>query len=126
MRFLIDTQALLWWLVDSDALGPKSRRSIMSDTPVVSPVILWEIAIKSGIGKLGADVAEISAAIAAEGFDRIGLSDANMIEVSTLEHHHRDPFDRMLIAQARCEGIPVMSADRKFALYDVALLDAAS
>lgn len=124
MRFLIDTQALLWWLVDSDALGPKARRVIMADTPVVSPVVLWEIAIKSGLGKLGADVGEVSTAIASDGFERVGLTDANMIEVSQLEHHHRDPFDRMLIAQARCDGVPILSSDQKFRLYEVDLLDA--
>lgn len=124
MRFFIDTQALLWWLVNSDALGPKARRAILADTPVVSPVVLWEIAIKSALGKLGTDVSEVSAEITAQGFERMGLTDANMIEVSCLEHHHRDPFDRMLIAQARCDGIPVLSADQKFGLYDVEVLDA--
>lgn len=126
MRFLIDTQALLWWLSDADALGPKARRLIMADTPVVSPVVLWEIAIKSGLGKLEADVGEISRAISAEGFERIGLSDAHMIELAKLPHHHRDPFDRMLIAQSQHEGIPVLSADGKFKFYEIDLMDAGS
>lgn len=124
MRLLLDTQALLWWLTDAEVLGPKARRHIMSGAPVVSPVVLWEIAIKSGLGKLEADVAAVSAAVAADGFARIGLTDANMIDLASLGHYHRDPFDRMLIAQARCEGIPVLTSDRKFALYDVDMLDA--
>lgn len=123
-RILLDTQALLWWLSDAEELGPKSRRLIASDRPVVSPVVPWEIAIKSGLGKLVADVSDISSAVAAEGFERIGLSDLNMIELAALPHHHRDPFDRLLIAQGRCEDIPILTSDRKFALYDVAVLDA--
>ena len=124
MRILVDTQALLWWLIDSDRLGPRSRRMIMSETPMISPVVLWEITIKSGLGKLDADVGEVCSVIAEQGFDRLGLTDQHFIGLSSLEHHHRDPFDRMLIAQARCEELPILTADRKFKLYDTRILDA--
>ncbi|MCB1832178.1 MAG: type II toxin-antitoxin system VapC family toxin [Geminicoccaceae bacterium] len=124
MRILVDTQALLWWLIDSERLGPRSRRMIMSETPVISPVVLWEIAIKSGLGKLDADVGEVCAVIAEQGFDRLGLTDQHFRSLTSLEHHHRDPFDRMLIAQARCEDMHILTADGKFELYDVKISNA--
>ena len=124
MRFLVDTQALLWWLIDSARLGPRSRRLIMSETPIISPVVLWEIAIKSGLGKLDADVGEVCSVVAAQGFDRLGLTDRHFIGLSSLAHHHRDPFDRMLIAQASSEDIPILTADRKLDLYEIGVLDA--
>lgn len=123
MQVLLDTQALLWWLTDSDRLGPKARRIFMSEDPVVSPVSLWEIAIKVNLGKLEGDVAQICSSVLEEGFSRLGFSDRHMIGYSGLELFHRDPFDRMLIAQSQAEGIPLLSSDAKMQLYDVEVID---
>lgn len=123
MRVLIDTQALLWWLTDADQLGPKARRLFHSEEPVISPVLLWEIAIKVRLGKLEADVAEVAQAISAAGFSRIGFLDSHMIALATLELHHRDPFDRMLIVQAVAEDIPLLSSDTKVSAYEVDRID---
>ena len=99
MRVLIDTQALLWWLIDSEHLGPKAHRIFLSEEPIISPVVIWEIAIKTNLGKLNADVALICSSVAEAGFERIGFADSHMIALSKpLDLHHRDPFDR--IAQA--------------------------
>lgn len=123
MRVLVDTQALLWWLIDSDNLGQRARRIFLSEEPLVSPVVIWEIAIKTNLGKLDADVSEICRAISEAGFERIGFADSHMIELSKLELHHRDPFDRMLVAQSKCEGIPVLTSDKKISWYGVDTLD---
>ena len=123
MRILVDTQALLWWLMDSERLGPKARRIFLSDEPVISAVVLWEIAIKASLGKLSADVAEVSRIIAEQGLERLGISDRHMINLQALPFHHRDPFDRMLIAQSDAEGLPLLTSDAKIALYDVATVD---
>ena len=123
MQVLLDTQALLWWLTDSDRLGPKARRIFMSEDPVVSPVSLWEIAIKVNLGKLEGDVAQICASVLEEGFSRLGFSDRHMINYAKLDLHHRDPFDRMLIAQSQIEAIPLLSSDAKMQLYDVEVID---
>ena len=123
MRVLIDTHALLWWLTDSDRLGPKARRIFMSEEPVVSPVLLWEIAIKVSLGNLTADVSQICQVITEQGFERLGFSDRHMISLQSLPYHHRDPFDRMLVAQSIVEGMPLLSSDAKIALYEADMLD---
>ena len=123
-RVLIDTQALLWWLMGDPKLGRNARRFIQSETPVVSPVVLWEIAIKTGLKKLKANTAEICSAVTEQGFERIGFTDQNMIDVATLPYHHRDPFDRMLIVQAIRSEMPILTSDRKFSHYDVEVIDA--
>lgn len=123
MRVLVDTQALLWWLTDSERLGSKARRIFMADDPIISPVVLWEIAIKVRLGKLGADVGEVCAAITEEGFERLGFADRHMIGLADLPLHHRDPFDRMLIVQSMAEGVPLLTSDSKIALYGIEVLD---
>ena len=123
MRVLIDTQALLWWLIDSDQLGEKSRRIFLSEEPIISPVVIWEIAIKANLGKLDADVSKVCLAVAEAGFERIGFADSHMIALSRLDLHHRDPFDRMLVAQSITEDVPVLTSDSKISLYGVEAMD---
>ncbi len=123
MRVLIDTQALLWWLIDSDQLGEKSRRIFLSEEPIISPVVIWEIAIKANLGKLEADVPQVCLAVAEAGFERIGFADSHMIVLSRLDLHHRDPFDRMLVAQSISEDVPVLTSDSKISLYGVEAMD---
>ena len=123
MRVLVDTQALLWWLMDSEQLGPKARRIFMSEEPIVSPVVLWEIAIKVRLGKLEADVPEVCSTVSEEGFERLGFSDRHMIALAKLELHHRDPFDRMLVVQSITETVPLLTSDAKMSLYKTEILD---
>jgi PIN domain nuclease of toxin-antitoxin system len=119
-RLLVDTHAVLWWLTDDAALPAKARATIAdpSSEPLVSVASLWEIAIKSSIGKLTAED-DLPAIIAEERFDWLPISPAHAWEVRALPLHHRDPFDRVLIAQALTERLPVVTADARFAAYGV-------
>jgi PIN domain nuclease of toxin-antitoxin system len=119
-RALIDTQALLWWLDDDPSL-PAGARGILADPTVealVSVASLWEIAIKRGIGKLRAPDT-LPATIASQGFNWLAIEPGHAWAVSSLPDHHRDPFDRLLIAQAIDEELPVVTGDSRFSLYDI-------
>ncbi|MEM8554741.1 MAG: type II toxin-antitoxin system VapC family toxin [Pseudomonadota bacterium] len=124
MRFLIDTQALLWWLKDSQRLGPRARSRIASGDPVVSPVVPWEIAIKTSLGKLVGDVGQICSAISEGNFSTLGFTNAHCVTLAALPFHHRDPFDRMLVSQAMVEGLPILTSDDKISLYGPKVLSA--
>jgi PIN domain nuclease of toxin-antitoxin system len=121
MRVLLDTHALLWWLADDPALGEKARGQIAEPDNVilVSAASLWEIAVKQGLGKIKADIAEIEMAIAAQGMLRLGIDADHLIELVSLPPIHCDPFDRMLVAQARAENVPLMTSDGHIADYSV-------
>jgi PIN domain nuclease of toxin-antitoxin system len=123
---LLDTQALLWWLADDQRLGAASRR-LMATRPVsVSVGSLWEIATKTQVGKLGADVTEVAQAADAQGMTRLAISDAHLAAYQALPRmaDHGDPFDRLLVSQARVEGVPILTSDPKLAPYRVPTIDA--
>lgn len=119
-RLLVDTHALLWWLTDDPALSPAAHAAIADPTnePLISTVSIWEIAIKRSLGKLTApdDLPDI---ILNEGFTTLPIDAQAAWRVSALPHHHRDPFDRLLIAQALTQQMPVVTADAQFAAYDI-------
>ena len=121
MRILLDTHALLWWLSDNPKLGEKARAKIADpkNLILVSAASLWEIAIKQGIGKIGADIVEIEKEVAQQGMVRLGIEADHLIELTSLPDHHRDPFDRMLIAQAGAEDISLLTADMQVAAYSI-------
>ena len=124
MRLLLDTHAFLWWLAGEAALTRKARMTIAAeDTEVfVSAVSAWEIATKFRLGKLpeAAPVAtDIAAAVAAEGFSELALSLAHAARAGSLSGQHRDPFDRMLIAQAMLDDFTLVSNERAFDMYGV-------
>ena len=124
MRLLLDTHALLWWH-SNDARLADSAKDIIRDprsAVLVSLASLWEVAIKSRIGKLDADVAAIATASEADGFDWLQISVRHLEELARLPTHHRDPFDQLLIAQAIAEKLVFVTADRRAALYPVAIL----
>lgn len=124
MRLLLDTHALIWWLSES-RLGAVARAAI--DDPAsqvhVSAVSASEIGIKKAIGKLTAPD-DLEYQVAVNGFVELGLSIKHGLAVGALPRHHGDPFDRMLIAQARTEGLTFVTADRVIAEYDVPILAA--
>jgi PIN domain nuclease of toxin-antitoxin system len=121
VRLLLDTHALLWWLADAPELGESARNLIADpDTEVlVSVVSLWEITIKARLGKLEASLDDILTVMPDQGFQRIGVEDTHLIALSRLQHHHRDPFDHLLIAQAIAENAAFMSQDANAPFYDV-------
>src|ERR1035438_6959601 len=102
MRLLLDTHILLWWLANNPSLSVRARELIADpDNAVfVSAVSLWEIRLKQSLGKLQLP-ADFEERLAGESFESLPLLAAHAREVATLPWHHRDPFDRLLIAQAR-------------------------
>lgn len=124
MRLLLDTHALLWWLAD-EGLATQARDAIADPATVVmvSAVSAWEISIKKALGKLDAPD-DLEHQVQAGGFLPLPISIAHGIAAGQLVRHHEDPFDRMLIAQARVEGLTILTRDKRFADYDVALLPA--
>lgn len=124
MKLLLDTHALLWFLLDDAQLSAKARGLITepANDPLVSPASYWEIAIKISLGKyaLEEDFAEfLESQIVENDLTVLPITVKHAASVATLPFHHRDPFDRLLIAQAMTENVPVLSADAVFDLYPV-------
>jgi PIN domain nuclease of toxin-antitoxin system len=124
MRALLDTHTLLWWLSEDPALSGPARKLIANtkNDVVVSAVSAWEIATKVRLGKLptAADlVADFVGYMEREGFELLSISSDHAIRAGLLPGPHKDPFDRMLIAQAQAEGLPVLSNDQAFDSYGV-------
>ncbi len=119
-NLLLDTHTFLWW--DSGKL-PKSvvRRIQRAGDVFVSAASAWEIAIKAGLGKIVAR-APLAEAIDDYGFLPLAIQLAHGDAVRALPHHHRDPFDRMLVAQARVEGLVIVSRDALLGAYDVPIV----
>ena len=119
MRALLDTHTLIWW--DAGALPAKTARVIRdADEVFVSAASAWEVTIKASLGKLKA-AAPISAVARGYGFQELPISFAHAERVAALPMLHRDPFDRMLIAQAFVEGLTIITRDPAFAPYGVAV-----
>ncbi len=116
MRALLDTHALLWWFTDDPALT-RAARKIIADTKntlVVSAASAWEIATKVRLGKLptGASLAsDFTGYIERERFQLLSISVEHALRAGLLPGSHRDPFDRMLIAQAQAENLPILSKE---------------
>jgi len=125
MRLLIDSHALLWWLEGGERLSAEAREAIMSrhNEVAVSVASLWELAIKQSLGKLRID-ADLREHVRHNNFTELPVLGEHASAVRTLPRHHGDPFDRLLIAQARCEGLTLVTRDRHLASYDVPVLKA--
>ena len=124
MRLLLDSHAALWALIDSDRLGPVAKQMIFdAETVVVSVVTPWELGIKRSAGKLDFPE-EMVASFVASGYEILQVSAEHAVAAPALPMHHRDLFDRMLIAQARHENLTVVTSDAQFDDYDVDVLDA--
>ena len=124
MRALFDTHALIWWFSDNPSLTPIVREIIANteNTLLVSAATAWEIAIKHQLGKLrkvGDLVSDFSGRIESEGFQLLPISAEHGIRAGLLPGVHRDPFDRMLIAQAQAENVPIVSNEAVFEAYGV-------
>lgn len=127
MRLLLDTQVVLWSLDRPERLTPAVVAALVDprNAVEVSVVALWEISIKQSIGKLSVD-GDLRDRIAAQSFTELPVTGEHAVAVRDLPLHHRDPFDRMLVAQARCEGLTLVTADRALTAYGVPVLDARS
>ena len=126
MEYLIDTHTLLWYLDGHPALPRNVAIALdKSDKIVVSIVSLWEITIKSSLGKIELSISleEIYNSLSAGNkFSVLDISFDHLISLSKLNHYHNDPFDRLLIAQAISENLTIVSADRHFSAYPVGVL----
>jgi PIN domain nuclease of toxin-antitoxin system len=125
MRLLLDTHALLWALAEPELLGPIARERITDpDHEVfVSPVNIWEIAIKRSAGRLDAPP-DLLRDIAEAGFAPLPMTLAHAHTAGRLPRHHGDPFDRLLIGQAIAESLTLVTVDGEFPKYAVELLAA--
>lgn len=112
MRILLDTHVYLRWLADSPQLSPAARTMIReAETVYISSATLWEAVIKIGLGKLEADPAELVAGIRASGFEPLPITPEHTLALPGLANHHKDPFDRMLVAQAIAEPLRLVTMD---------------
>ena len=122
-RLLLDTHVVLWWLADDQRLGEEARLLIANpgNYVAVSAASVWEMAIKSSIGKLSVPD-DVGKAILACGFAPLAITIEHSARVGELPLHHRDHFDRMLVAQAQLEGLELLTADAGLGDYRVKLV----
>lgn len=127
MKLLLDTHVLLWWLQDEDLEAAAGEAIANPDNLLfVSAASIWEISIKSGLGKLqveGNGVDTILEAIEPD-FEQLAISFNHAALAGSLTAHHRDPFDRMLIAQAGAEEMVLVTRDRQLDAYEIPILRA--
>ncbi len=118
MRLLLDTHIFLWVVTDSRKLKGAARRAIAAaDAVHVSAASIWEIAIKVRLGKIDGDPQQMADAIVPSGFLELPVSTLHAARVAQLPHHHHDPFDRLLVAQALTEPLVLLTADSLLASY---------
>jgi PIN domain nuclease of toxin-antitoxin system len=118
-RILLDSNVLVWWAEGNSRISPRLRGQI-ENRPLAfaSLASAWEIAIKSSIGRLRLPL-DFEEFLDRFGFELLPVRLDHIREIETLPFHHRDPFDRMLIAQARLEGLQIITRDRHLEAYDV-------
>ncbi|RKU00743.1 PIN domain nuclease [Burkholderia sp. Nafp2/4-1b] len=123
MRLLLDTHIFLWIVTNDSKLSARARRLIANaDERFVSSASIWEAAIKAGLGKLDIDVGGLVCSIGASGIRELPVSAVHGAAVRDLPLHHRDPFDRLLVAQARHEPLQLVTADAQLARYGLSLV----
>jgi PIN domain nuclease of toxin-antitoxin system len=125
VNILLDTHALLWWLDDNPALSDKAKVHISDGNNLifVSAVVIWEIRIKQSLGKL--DIPQdFRQVMEQQPFEFLAITIEHAHAVGDLPAVHRDPFDRMLIAQAKTEGFTILTRDRLFKEYKVPTITA--
>ncbi len=125
MILSLDTHVLLWWLSDDARLSHTSRAAISDGKNLVfvSAAAAWEIVIKSMLGKLDIP-SNLEAALAANRFEQLPITIPHSLAVANLPHIHNDPFDRLLIAQAKVEGLTLVTGDEQIKKYDVSIMEA--
>ena len=124
MSLLLDTHVVLWWLADDPGLPEEIKDRLDHEPDVrVSAATIWEIAIKQALGKISAP-ADLPGLVRDSGFRELPIDFAHAIAAGRLPLIHRDPFDRMLVAQARCEDLTLVTRDPRCQQYEVAILRA--
>lgn len=124
MRLLLDTHVVLWQLEGTRTVGPRARHAIEKATELLFSVVSFaEIGVKAAIGKLAVPD-DLREHVVGSGLRMLGLTAEHGLAVAGLPLHHRDPFDRLLIAQAQIEGLTLLTADARIDDYEVALIRA--
>jgi PIN domain nuclease of toxin-antitoxin system len=125
MNLLLDTHVLLWWLNGHPSLSKKSQAAIAEGKNLVfvSAVVVWEIRIKEALGKLEIP-RNFKRVLESQPFEMLDITVEHAHAVRDLSDHHRDPFDRMLVAQAKVEGFTLVTHDVRLKKYKVSLLEA--
>jgi PIN domain nuclease of toxin-antitoxin system len=124
VSLLLDTHVVLWWLADDPALPDEIKDRLDHEPDVrVSAATMWEIAIKQALGKIAAPT-DLPERVRDSGFRELPIGFAHAMAAGRLPQIHRDPFDRMLVAQARCAGLTLVTRDHHCQQYDVAILPA--
>ena len=121
MRQLLDTHTFIWFVIGSSRINSKVREQIESNDNLLSIASLWEIAIKSSIGKLDLELSIeqlVEEQIIANGIELLNITTEHIAVVADLPHH-RDPFDRLIIAQAMAEQISIVGIDKIFDSYSI-------
>ena len=122
MRLLLDTHTFLWWRANDRRLPRRAREAIANaDVVFVSAATAWEAAIKAALGRLRYPDT-IEKGVEASGFEKLPISLEHAERAARLPQHHHDPFDRMLVAQARAEALTLVTDDTRIAQYEVAVL----
>ena len=123
MKLLLDTHAALWWLADDSRFGTEAERQLTDDSNeiLLSAVVVWEVALKRSLGKLEAP-GDLVTTYLGGGAQALPLSLEHAAAVERLPWHHRDPFDRMLIAQGMIEGAAIVSRDEALRPYGVQIV----
>ena len=123
MEVLLDTHALIWWFEGAAGLSKRASSIIASpgNLILISAAVGWELAIKVNLGRFNTPtlVQELSRIVEREGFAELPISLEHAVRAGLLPLHHRDPFDRLLVAQAQAMGASILSADRALDAYDV-------
>jgi len=124
MRLLLDTHVLVWCLSGDRRLPPATAELIRNPATDVyfSAVSIWEVAIKSSLGKLRVDPDELLGALAGTGFRELPVTWLHAARVARLPDHHRDPFDRLLVAQSLVESIHLLTDDRQLSAYSPSVI----
>jgi PIN domain nuclease of toxin-antitoxin system len=123
VKLLLDTHAALWWLADDERLGDDAARQLSDDSNrvLLSSAVVWEVAVKRSLGKLQAP-ADMAPTLLGGGVHALPITIEHAAAVEALPWHHRDPFDRMLVAQAFAEGATIVSQDHRLTAYDVTVV----
>lgn len=124
MNLLLDTHVFLWAVGNDSQLSPQARAAIIDghNTVFVSAVTAWEIAIKKSIGKLKLPAGDYLEELRLHRFTPLAITTEHALATELLPPHHRDPFDRMLIAQAQIEQLTLITRDQKLKAYDIPII----
>jgi PIN domain nuclease of toxin-antitoxin system len=126
MKLLLDTNALIWWLRDDTRLGPRAKHLIADEESeiLVSMISIWEVTMKWRVGKMEHVGSDFVAELESEQIALLGIKTDHLLALEKLASHHKDPFDHLIIAQAKVEGARIITSDREMTLYGVPCIPA--